>query len=222
MEKRNGKLAFPTSKKNLGFELRELKSMPFSDIKVIHCEPDIPYPEDWLNKEKVIEMDDVDPVVRRSIYKSQPMMATEAFIVRDGKILAVKPNRGWGKGTWKLPAGVLGYRETPEQGVAREVMEEVGLTVKSTKLVCISKKTFPISDFWFTSFGFVCEVEGKIKLGEDEIEEARWMEPKQLAKITKNPFVSYGIKKLLQKGGELRVADLDQPTEEKTGKSISR
>lgn len=204
---KNGKMVFPTSK-NLPFEIREIRKMPFADIEVIYCEPLVPFPTEWINKEKVMTMENVDTVVRRTIYQSRAMMAAEGIILNNGKILAVKPNRGWGKDTWKLPAGVVSYGETPEQSMRREALEEVGLTITTLELIALSKRVFPESESWFICFTFLCETKGEIKLAVDEIAEYAWMDPLELMKKTRNPFVKYGIKKMLE-GPTLEIADLD-------------
>lgn len=79
--------------------------MPFNDVKVVYCEPDIPFPKKWLLNDDIIRMDNVDPLVRRALWKARPMLSVDMIIDHGGKVLAVKPNRGWGMGKWKLPGG---------------------------------------------------------------------------------------------------------------------
>jgi ADP-ribose pyrophosphatase YjhB (NUDIX family) len=59
------------------------------------------------------------------------------LVVRDGRLLLVKrafaPYRNW----WDIPGGFLKVGEHPEDGAAREVREETGLTVRLTGLVGI-------------------------------------------------------------------------------------
>src|ERR1043165_5702582 len=52
----------------------------------------------------------------------------------DGRVLMVKPNYREG---WSLPGGVLEHDERPEAGCAREVLEEVGLTVRPGRLLVL-------------------------------------------------------------------------------------
>lgn len=62
-------------------------------------------------------------------YASLPtvLMATGAlFTDPDGRVLVVKPNY---RPTWTFPGGVLEEAEAPHEGCAREVREEIGLTI---------------------------------------------------------------------------------------------
>ena len=50
-----------------------------------------------------------------------------ALVVRDGRVLMLKRLRDPGGGWWALPGGYLGWDETIEQCVVRELKEETGL-----------------------------------------------------------------------------------------------
>jgi 8-oxo-dGTP diphosphatase len=54
------------------------------------------------------------------------------------EILIVKPNYRNG---WQLPGGVLEKNESPIEGGIREVKEEIGLTIKSLKLLSVMYAT---------------------------------------------------------------------------------
>ena len=54
-------------------------------------------------------------------------IAQKAFIEKDGKILLVQyPHGDPAAGLWDLPGGRLHEGETPEEGLKREVLEEIG------------------------------------------------------------------------------------------------
>ena len=101
-----------------------------------------------------------------------PAIAPAVIVgVTDGdKICLTKYNRGYAH--WALVAGYTEIGETPEQTVAREVMEETGLRVKNV--------TYYKSQPWGLSgsllLGYFCEVEGssEIKIDHSELKEARW------------------------------------------------
>lgn len=206
---KGGRLSFPTDKKEIPFEFRELRVMPFEGVRVVYCEPLIPFPKEWKASEDVIQKDNVDPLVRKAMWKAKAMLGVDAIIMKAGKVLAMKPSRGWGQGYWKLPGGVVSYGETPEESLEREVREEVGLKVKSSKLVAILKKVFPESEMCFTCFVYLCEVGGEIRPAEDEVEKIAWMGPKELMEKTGSPFVRFGLEEFLKEPGEIRVIDLD-------------
>jgi 8-oxo-dGTP diphosphatase len=64
-----------------------------------------------------------------------------AVIVRDGRVLMVRERRRGATGRhdgpewWVLPGGGIEAGETPEQALAREVREEVGLTCQAVRFV---------------------------------------------------------------------------------------
>ncbi|WP_406292660.1 NUDIX hydrolase [Streptomyces sp. NBC_00624] len=82
------------------------------------------------------------------LYMSQSQGATSTplhsvsvagVVVReDGRLLAI---RRADNGTWELPGGVLELDETPEAGVAREVLEETGIHVEVDELTGVYKNT---------------------------------------------------------------------------------
>ncbi|MFD6347601.1 NUDIX hydrolase [Streptomyces roseolus] len=64
-------------------------------------------------------------------------VSVAGVVVReDGRILAI---RRADNGTWEPPGGVLELDEHPEQGVAREVLEETGIRVEVERLTGVYK-----------------------------------------------------------------------------------
>ena len=64
-------------------------------------------------------------------------IAVKAVILRDGKVLVLHRSQAEMKASflnkkerWDLPGGGLHYAERCEEGLAREILEETGLTVK--------------------------------------------------------------------------------------------
>jgi 8-oxo-dGTP diphosphatase len=58
-------------------------------------------------------------------------------VIKDaaGRLLLVKRGHEPGAGLWSLPGGRIEPGETDQQAVAREIMEETGLTVQSRRLL---------------------------------------------------------------------------------------
>jgi 8-oxo-dGTP diphosphatase len=58
-------------------------------------------------------------------------------VIKDaaGRLLLIKRGHEPGAGLWSLPGGRIEPGETDQQAVAREVMEETGLTVRSGRLL---------------------------------------------------------------------------------------
>ena len=68
------------------------------------------------------------------VYYFNPSSATVAFIVNDrNELLVCRRAKEPAKGTLDLPGGFVDMYETAEEGVAREVSEETGITVTRTQ-----------------------------------------------------------------------------------------
>ncbi|MDO4294561.1 MAG: NAD(+) diphosphatase [bacterium] len=94
-------------------------------------------------------------------------------ITKGDKILLTK-YAGREYANYALVAGFAEIGETIEETVHREVMEEVGLSVKN--LTYYKSQPWSFSDTLL--FGFFCEAEeeGPIRLQEDELASAEWVE----------------------------------------------
>ncbi len=79
--------------------------------------------------------------------------AARAIIIENGKILVMHRNK-YNSKYFTLVGGRLNENETPEQAVAREVLEETGLKVTSTKLVFYEDHPEPFNKQYI----FLCTV----------------------------------------------------------------
>lgn len=81
--------------------------------------------------------------------------------------------RGRGINQYVLVAGFMEFGETAEQCVAREVMEEVGITVKNIRYV----DSQPWGYAQNIMMGFVCELDGSdaIAVDQNELKTAAWL-----------------------------------------------
>ena len=96
-------------------------------------------------------------------------VTVDAVIVKDNKILLIKRGNEPFKGFWALPGGYVGWDETVEDAVKREVAEETGLIVKTLEMIGVysnpARHPKQVIDVAFT-----VETEGKPKAGDDAIE----------------------------------------------------
>jgi 8-oxo-dGTP pyrophosphatase MutT (NUDIX family) len=91
---------------------------------------------------------------------------------------------------WGLPGGWLKYAESPEAGLAREVLEETGLGVRVQQLLA--------ADFWGRSqfdLLYRCEIQNGTFRGSDETCGYVWALPGELPRLLPNQWA------LLRKAG---------------------
>lgn len=107
----------------------------------------------------------VDP--RHYIHYNNPKPVVAGIIEYKGQILLAR-NAKWPPNWFALVTGFLEKDESPEQGVAREIKEEVGLDAQVEKLVGI----YPFFQRNELIIAYHAKAEGEIHL-EDEIAEVK-------------------------------------------------
>ncbi len=103
--------------------------------------------------------------------------ATVAIIVnKKGEILVTRRAKEPAKGTLDLPGGFIDSFETAEEGVAREVAEEIGLKVKETRYLFSLPNKYIYSGFEEHTLDlfFLCEVEEGTPHADDDVDELCW------------------------------------------------
>ena len=63
------------------------------------------------------------------------MVGVGGVIIVQGRALLIRRGSEPLLGEWSIPGGMLELGETLEQGVARELLEETGLTVRVIELI---------------------------------------------------------------------------------------
>ncbi len=79
--------------------------------------------------------------------------ATRAIVIENDKLLVMQRNK-FGSTYFTLVGGRINHGETPEEGLAREVFEETGLTVTSARPVFIEQHPEPYDH----QIIYLCEV----------------------------------------------------------------
>lgn len=105
------------------------------------------------------------------VHWDNPTPVVAAVIEVDGKVLLAR-NVAWPEKMFALVAGFLERDETPEQAVAREVLEETGLAVTATHLIGV----YEFRRRNEVIIAFHTPAEGTIALGE-ELAEVKLLEP---------------------------------------------
>ena len=92
--------------------------------------------------------------------------------VTDGERLLLGRQRSWAARRWSVLAGFVEPGETLEQTVAREVMEEAGVRVRSARYLASQPWPFPGA----LMLGFIAQAEPDEPVVGDELEDARWFD----------------------------------------------
>ena len=137
------------------------------------------------------------------VYFFNPSAATVAFILnRQGELLVCRRGKEPAKGTLDLSGGFLDMHETGEEGIAREVKEETGLTVTGTRYLFSLPNTYLYSGFLVHTLDqfFLCEVADETHLeAMDDVAVSMWM---PLDKIRPEEFgldsIRRGVEKFLE------------------------
>jgi 8-oxo-dGTP diphosphatase len=141
-------------------------------------------------------------------YPDRPFLAVSAAIVRAGKILLVRRARPPAQGLFSLPGGVVEAGETRTQAVVREVREETSLTIEPIGLAgfreTITRDPSGRVERHFVILPFAARwLAGEVALNE-ELSEARWLHPAEVAGLPTTPglgeIVATALQRLQQAG----------------------
>ncbi|WP_371671469.1 NUDIX domain-containing protein [Streptomyces sp. NBC_00289] len=121
-------------------------------------------------------------------------------IGEDGRLLAI---RRADNGTWELPGGVLELNETPEAGVAREVLEETGIHVEVDQLTGVYKNTTR----GIVALVFRCKPSGGTERTSSESTEVDWLTPEEVSERMAEVFAIRLLDALDGNGPHVRSHD---------------
>lgn len=119
------------------------------------------------------------------MYPDRPYLAVSAAIIRDGRVLIGRRNKGASTGTFTLPGGVVEAGETLLEAVAREVREETGIAIEPLALA--GQREFITRDEGgrvsrhFVIMCFACRwISGEGVPLLEELSELHWLRPEEL------------------------------------------
>ena len=138
------------------------------------------------------------------VYYFNPSAATVAVILNEkNEMLVVRRAKDPAKGTLDLPGGFCDCRETAEEGVAREVHDEMGLHVQSVQYLFSIPNIYPYGGMEIHTIDlfFLCRIGSKVQpKAMDDAAEAMWL---PLDKVRSELFglnsVRQGVEHLLEK-----------------------
>jgi 8-oxo-dGTP pyrophosphatase MutT (NUDIX family) len=108
-------------------------------------------------------------------------VAQKAIIERDGKIFVA---RGIGDSVWEFPGGRLNANESPVEGIAREIKEELGLTIFDIKPFRVEPSFHFKSNMPQVFIAYTCSAEdGELAIDSSEVEEWKWVTKEELKNL---------------------------------------
>ena len=128
---------------------------------------------------------EMEPLRAKLFVQPSPFSVGDGAVIDDaGRILLI---RRADNGLWAMPGGALEVGETPAQGVAREVLEETGVTCEPITLVGVYDSRFcgTPSFYQLYLFSFLCRPSQNIEVVSSpshvhEIKEKNWFAEHEL------------------------------------------
>jgi NAD+ diphosphatase len=108
------------------------------------------------------------------VFYDNPLPVVAALVEHEGKVLLVR-NQSWPEKWFGLVTGFLERAETPEEGVLRELKEELGLVGEVVRLIGV----YPFPERNEVILAYHVRAGGTVALGE-EIAELRAVLPERL------------------------------------------
>ena len=100
---------------------------------------------------------------------NRPLVGVSIIIRKDDKVLIGKRKNAGGSGTWGFPGGHLEFRESFEDCVRREVMEEAGIKIKNIKFQALTNDIHPKEKTHYVTLFFTSDYDsGKVANMEPE------------------------------------------------------
>jgi 8-oxo-dGTP diphosphatase len=117
-------------------------------------------------------------VTRR--FPAQPIVSVGAVVVDGGRVLLARRGHEPLKGEWSLPGGVVEVGETLEAAVAREALEETGITVSVGAVVDVLDRIHTIADgrveFHYVIVDYLCRPVGSLDASAgSDADDVRWV-----------------------------------------------
>ncbi len=137
-------------------------------------------------------------------YPDRPVVGVGAVVLDADRVLLVKRGHAPLKGQWSLPGGGVETGETLEQAIAREVLEETGLTIEVGPIVevldRISRDADGRVEHHFVLIDFVCRAVGGLLRSASDADDAMWAPVSDLARYEVAPVTVTVIQKAVSRG----------------------
>ena len=135
------------------------------------------------------------------IFYANPVPAVIAVIVRRGRVLLSRRAQPPYAGTWDVPGGFLEADETPEQGLRRELREELGVGVRRARFVGFAIDRYGPRGFRVLAAAYRVTPTSNAMRAADDVAEVRWF---PVTDVPWRAIAFPGLRRLLRRvlGGE--------------------
>jgi 8-oxo-dGTP diphosphatase len=122
----------------------------------------------------------------RRQYPERPIVGVGAVIFDAGKVVLIRRRFEPLKGHWSLPGGTVEVGEPLERALAREMVEETGLTVDVGPVIEVFDRIMRDDEkrvrYHFVLIDYLCWPAGGALQAGSDVDAAVWADPQDLAK----------------------------------------
>lgn len=133
------------------------------------------------------------------IFFRNPKVVVTALIEDDRRVLLVRRDIEPGRGLWGLPGGFVDWDEHPEQALARECLEEIGVRAEPVELLEIQHVVS--DDEGIVILPYRARIVSGEPVAADEVQQVGWFAPDALPPLA---FPSH--RKILQRWSQELLA----------------
>jgi ADP-ribose pyrophosphatase YjhB (NUDIX family) len=114
------------------------------------------------------------------VHYDNPAITAFAFVERSGRYLVLERSQEPYRGRWELPGGFVEAGERPDEAVRREIYEETGLFVASSRILGAYRSRYGDGGKWTVDVAFHCVAcSGELRLSA-ESSGAEWVSLEQM------------------------------------------
>ena len=182
------------------FEFDEIAPLATSE-PVIFCSPHLDrHPREWFGKDELASHPRSTMLVREAVHSTMHRVVVEGICIDQGKILLVKGSRGLTEGRWSLPGGFLRFGEGPQDGLLREMREELRVQGRIDSFIDVRAKLGETSKLHWIMLFYRISLPKEIDPDPDEIAEACYFPLPEAASLVSDGLMRQVVLDLTSKG----------------------
>ncbi|HDL86182.1 MAG TPA: NUDIX hydrolase [Candidatus Acetothermia bacterium] len=180
--KTDGSLDLP-ERDEIPFEFDEIAPLATSE-PVMFCVPHLSrHPREWMGKDELASHAQATRLLREAIHSTMHRVVVEGICVDGGKILLVKGSRGLTEGRWSFPGGFLRFGEGPQEGVLREMREELRVEGHIESFLDVRSRLGETSKLHWIMLFYRISLPDALNPDPDEIADARYFPLQEAASL---------------------------------------